>query len=190
MSSTDRRGRHIALYVRSLRPRSGGQHQRAVLNRLAALTDGAVDGYSVTVWGRRLPAGPDDAWTDVGRRYAEQVTLFEAWARRNDRSIDAAFPVRTVDSAITGERTRARLVPGLALAEFHGQDLAFVAPVDAAVVRAVNSDRTDPAPDDPVSVIDRLDELAEGRPTAYVPVERALAAPPATVETRTEPPRR
>jgi hypothetical protein len=155
----------LFLYVRSLRPRRAQERQDAVLDRLAALEEqGVIGDYTVVVWGRQLPASEEAVRTEFGAALQERIEAFEDWARRNDYSTAETFPIREVETMLTGERTYARLLPRLCLAEFHGRALTFVTPVTGE--------------GSPPTIEDRLDAIADGdaTPDGVEPVERARAA--------------
>lgn len=152
----------LFLYVRSLRPRRAKKRQDAALTRLEELKRrGAIDDYSVVVWGRQIPASDEEVRTEFGAHLQRRIEAFEKWARRNGYSTAETFPEREIETVLTGERTCARLLPRLCLAEFRGRALTFVTPVAGD--------------GSPPTIEDRLDAIAEGdvTPDAVEPVERA-----------------
>lgn len=157
MGSTNR-GVYVELYVRSLAPRGVLDRQRAVvasIERLAA--EGRVSGHTVRVCGREIPATGAGTTTDFGDFLLDRIAAFSSWADRNDYSLGRLFDERTLDSSLTDEHRETVAVPVMALAEYEGADLRFVAPCSA--------DGTT------ITVRDRLEELRVGtqRETAVVP---------------------
>ncbi len=147
----------LELYVRSLLPRGGCEHQQAVLDRLRGLADGgAIDAFEVTVWGRGF--GPSAAAeTDVGRELRELVETFSAWADERGLTLRPRFEPRPVRSRLADEEYDAVSFPAMALAAYRGDDLAFLAPcaddattyavrdvLDAFEAASEGSDRVDP----------------------------------------------
>lgn len=141
----------VELFVRSLSPRDSRQRIESIVRQLDALVaTGTVARYRVVPTGAELPARRADAVTDIGGALLDRVTVFREWARATGRSIDATFERRTISSRITGEDHDALVLPTVALAEYVGEDLRFVAPcVDG---------------DDHWTVTDRLEALAAGEP--------------------------
>jgi hypothetical protein len=159
-------GLYVELYVRSLAPRGIQSRQRAVIERLTQLTDtGVVEGHRVLVCGRQIPAKRRDLVTEFGQFLHERIAVFSEWAERNGWSLDHAFSRRTVDSAITGETTDVLALPAMALAEYEGDALRFVAPVTSA--------------DAQWTVQERLDALlATGSPDSADRLPEARTTPP------------
>lgn len=117
----------LELYVRSLVPRGGCEHQEAVIDRLRGLADdGVVDHFEVTVWGRGI--GPAATATDTGRELQDLVEAFSEWASDHGMTLRPRFEPRPVRSRLTGEEYDAVYFPAMALAAFRGEDLSFVAP--------------------------------------------------------------
>lgn len=166
MSGSMTEGLHVELYVRSLAPRGIQARQRAVIEHLAQLTDlGIVEGHRVLVCGQQIPAKRTDLVTEFGQFLHERVAVFSEWAERNGWSLDHAFAHRTVDSSLTGERTDVLALPAMALAEYEGDALRFVAPV--------TGDETQ------WTVQDRLDALlATGTPDSADPLPEVRTTPP------------
>lgn len=131
----------VELYVRSLYP-SGAQHQQEqVIERSRELAEaGHITGVSVTVWGRQVPR---DGGTAIGAAIRDRIEAFEAWSDRAGTSLASVFETRESRSLLTGETTQAIVLPTLCLAEYHGDDLEYVAPcVDGGTVCTVR-DRLD-----------------------------------------------
>ncbi|MHB9287763.1 HTH domain-containing protein [Halobacteriales archaeon Cl-PHB] len=146
MSGSHAEGVQVEVFVRSLAPIGAGRPQKTVVRTLERLTDrGTVDDYRVTVCGKEVPADRDQAVTAFCERLLDCVDAFEAWAERNDRALHGVFDRKEAHSSITGEDRVYRVAPVLAVAEYEGTDLRFVAP-------SVGDGRQ-------VSVIDRLEEL-------------------------------
>ena len=159
-------GLHLELYVRSLAPRGFQSRQRAVVERLTQLTEtGVVEGHRVVVCGRQIPAKRTDRVTEFGQYLHDRIATFSKWADRNGWSLDHAFAHRTVESSITGETMDLLVLPAMALAEYDGDALRFVAPVTSA--------------DAQWTVQDRLDSLlATGSPDSADPLPEARTTPP------------
>lgn len=160
----------VELYVRSLLAEQAQSQQDEVIERLTALEeDGVIDEFQVVVWGRQAPASPAKARTDAGVFTLNRVAVFSEWAAANGLSVDENFERRNVESRIIDESYQAIRFPVMTLAEYHDQDLAFVAP-------ATGSDVTH-------SVQDRLDTIESRGQTADVTEEfdtldRAYSEPP------------
>ncbi|WP_424002859.1 HTH domain-containing protein [Haloarcula salina] len=156
------------LYVRSLLPDGHTQQQAGMIDRLDALTDGdALSDLTVHVVGRQIPSTPADARTDMGLFALNRVSVFQEWAKRNDCSLEPAFRLRSVESEISGEQYRALVFPIQLLAEYRGAKLTCVTPHTAD--------------GETVTVTDRLRMLERNEETtAFSPLERASAPPPAT----------
>jgi hypothetical protein len=167
---TDDESVRVELYVRSLLAGQARSQQDEVIERLGALEDAdVIDEYQLVIWGRQAPASPAETRTDAGLFTLNRVAVFSEWASANDLSVDEQFERRTVDSTITGESYQAVRFPVMTLAEYHGTDLAFVAPANG--------------PETTHTVQDRLDAIETGTPPAdrtseFQPVERGYAEPP------------
>lgn len=146
MSGSHAEGVQIEVFVRSLAPVGAGRPQETVVRTLERLTDrSTVDDYRVTVCGKEVPADRDQAATAFCERLLNCVEAFEAWAERNDRDLNGVFDRKETHSSITGNDRVCRVVPVLAMAEYEGTDLRFVAPSAGEAGQ--------------VSVVDRLEEL-------------------------------
>jgi hypothetical protein len=100
-----------------------------VPERLERLVDrGVVCGYEVTVWGEQFVPGSLAAETAVGRRVAETLDRFAAWADDRNASVDRCDEEQTVESGVTGDRYTAIALPVMAMAEYVDGDLAYVTP--------------------------------------------------------------
>ncbi|MFB6178824.1 MAG: HTH domain-containing protein [Halorientalis sp.] len=160
----------LELYVRSLHAAQAHGRQDAVIERLNALEDaGVIDEYQLVVWGRQAPASPAEAHTDAGVFTLNRVAVFSEWAAANEFSVDEHFEQRSVDSSMAGESYQAVRFPVMTLAEYHGQDLAFVAP-------ATRANGTH-------SVGDRLDTIeatprAGERAAEFTTLDHAYSEPP------------
>lgn len=129
MSGSKTAGVHVELYVRSLAPRGVRPHQVAVIETLDSLVDqGSIDRYTVHVCGRHAPATLAETTTEFGVFLLNRVADFREWAERNGWSLGPLFETRTVDSSITGEQRDVLELPVMAMAEYHEDDLRFVAP--------------------------------------------------------------
>lgn len=151
-------GRHAELYVRSLLPETARSHQQSARERLAALSEaGTLADWSVTVWGRQVPAAPAATDTEFGRVLHGHLRAFTEWARVNDRSLAPAFEVRSVEATIPDERYHAIVLPRTLLVEYGPDGVDCVTPHAGA-------DRV-------VSVTDRLCALDDETATEFCPVE-------------------
>lgn len=141
----------LELYVRSLAPYGSTAQLEGVLDRLDRLEEtGTVARYSVEVWGRQVrPA--TDAPAAVPTDVHDRLAAFRSWADSNGASLDPFFETKEVRVSFTDEAYTVVDLPVMALAEYRGDELAFVAPcVDGGATYAV---------------ADRLDALeAESRP--------------------------
>ena len=151
-------GLRIEVYVRSLQPRGDTTQQRA-FDRLDELVEeGVVEDYEVVVWGDRVPPTPDALRTRAGRFVLDRVVVFQRWAEENDCSIQHAFNVRTVDSAITGQQYSELLLPQLVAAAVENDHLVDFAP---AIVSGTH-----------VSALDFIERLTQRDPVVDpTPVE-------------------
>jgi len=167
MTGDLRRGVHAELYVRSLAPRGATDEQAAVLETLEALSDrDTLADYQVHVCGEQLPATHADAGTAFGQYLLNRIAVFSEWAERNGCSLGKLYERRSIDSAFTGTTHDVIRLPTMALAEYEGTDLRFVAPctIDGETI----------------SVRDRIDELLAGREMRRMLFPGARAEPPET----------
>lgn len=119
----------VELYVRSLAPRAPRDRLERAVARLDDLEEaGRVGDVSVRVTGKAIPATPADTVTDYGAFLYNRVAVFREWAERTGRSIDVRFERRSVHSEFTGDDYDALVWPDLAMAEYVGGGLRFVAP--------------------------------------------------------------
>lgn len=145
MNGTFRTAVTVDLYVRSLEPSEAPSPQGAVTSRLEWLADtGVIKEFSVQLWGARSSGIPDAHTTD-GQAISELLQEFESWADGADYSLEPFFEHDGRAEAFTVEVDAGRTVtlPPTALAEYHGDELSFVAPcADGETVHAVG-DRLD-----------------------------------------------
>lgn len=140
---------YLELYVRSLLPDGAGERQDALLEKLDELErDGDIAGYNVIVWGKQIAPESAAAGTDEGRYILNRISEFQQWALANNVSLDSFSQRRPVDSEATDESREAIVLPVMGLAEYHGDELAHVAPC---------SDR-----DEVHTITERLERLAAG----------------------------
>lgn len=152
----------LELHVRSLSPDGARSRQDAVIDRLQRFDErDVIRGYDVHVWGDALRPTSLAAQTDVGEFALERLSAIEDWADRNGVSVEGVFPVREVDSAITGERYVEISFPMVLLTEFAGDDLRRVAP-------CVDDGRTFSV-DDCLDVIERERTIEADTPAASTP---------------------
>jgi hypothetical protein len=165
MSGSTQGGTHVELYVRSLAPRGVLEGQQAALRSVRELVeDGPLAECTVHICGREIPATPADTATEFGEFLCNRVAVFSAWADRNDYSLARLFDRRRLDSTITGEHRETLVMPVMALAEYEGPDLRFVAPC------AVDGER--------LTVRDRLAELRAGVRRETTVLHDAHTSPP------------
>jgi hypothetical protein len=116
----------IDLYVESLCPTGNHQRQKAVIERLNAMEDrGRIAGFSVDVWGNRIPC---DERTSVGESILERIEAIKAWSDSAGTSLSPFFGTSEADSMLTEETRTTVDLPVLCLVEYHDDDIAFVAP--------------------------------------------------------------
>lgn len=137
------------LFVPRLVPADATSRQAPLVERTRRLeAAGVVD--ELAVHDRRGPTGSTD-----DEFLLDRLSAFESWARRNDMAIGSFFARDVVRSAVTGDRRERPVFPPVALAEWHGDDLAFVSPcTDGGTV---------------YTVPDRLDRLAGHRSAVRAP---------------------
>lgn len=130
----------VELYVRSLAAETAARQERVAAD-LAALSErGAVDDYTVRVWGREITAVGDHPLTD-------RVDAFRAWAAEMDVEL-VGFEERAKGSLVDEERPVLAL-PTMALAEYRDDELACVTPYRCGRRVVTVRDRLDAmAPDD------------------------------------------
>lgn len=134
----------VDLYVRSLTPQ--GQHatHNDVIARLDDLEAmGAIARYNVHVWGRQVAPASATGQTEAGQIICDRVAAFQRWADQAHRSLDPFFETRAVQSAYTDETYETLVLPAVALAEYEGDDLTFVAPSTAGETVTTVHDRLD-----------------------------------------------
>jgi hypothetical protein len=143
----------IELYVRSLSPLGANQYQERLVDRLHRLAEqGAISGFSVTVWGGGLGIDTAMARTERGRRIRKRIAAFRQWARTENVSLESLERREVSKHLLTEETVTVLDFPVMMMAEYADEELLYVTPfsVDGAV-------RT---------VSDRLDHLeSEGVPT-------------------------
>lgn len=121
--------RTVELYVRSLAPRGSQDRQDRIVECLEALeARGAIESFSLHVWGTRIDPNSATARTDAGQFVRRRVAAFTAWADRTGRSTGPFFEVETVESTITDEVRTTMTLPTVTMAEFVDGDVAFVTP--------------------------------------------------------------
>lgn len=168
MSEESRSVVHVELYVRSLAPRGLRDRQAVVVDALEKLADReAISEYTVHVCGEALPATPAETVTDFGTYLLNRVAVFQKWADENDYSLGSLFEHRTVNSTLLGETRERVVLPVMALAEYKGPDLRFVAPCRTT--------------DGHVTVQERLDQLRDEVGVEAIPLRNAHASPPSSV---------
>ncbi len=113
------------LYVREDLPKPVQNCRRrciAHLERLVAA--GALDGFDVTSWAKRVPLESDG----TPRPERDCFNAFSAWAREADVRLAPFFDTRLCYSMETGEKRTELVTPAVCLAIYDGDDLRRVAP--------------------------------------------------------------
>lgn len=130
----------VTLFVRSLASRTGRQDQ--ILDRLDHLeTAGHIDSFDVHIWGEEISLSSSAVETARGKAVLERISEFRQWANRNEVSLDRFFENRERTSRLTGKEQTTLRLPGLAMAEYEGDELEAVTPhIREGSVRTV-SDR-------------------------------------------------
>jgi hypothetical protein len=120
----------IECWCRSLAEAPDGP-QAEVVERLEWLAAGGVlDDVAVETWPRLVPA--DEEWALGGheRRVHERLAAFEAWAARTGVELRGGFDERDVGNEFTDPSVeRVRVLPVVALAEYHDGQLTMVSPM-------------------------------------------------------------
>ncbi|PSQ19953.1 hypothetical protein BRD00_00525 [Halobacteriales archaeon QS_8_69_26] len=141
--------RRVELWVRSSSPVAAESACRESVERLDSLVrDGVLSDRSVRLWGKAVGTSTTAARTERAREVLDTVASFREWAARRDRELTPYFRTREATSAVTDESYTVQVLPVRALAEYRGDDLAFVAP-------STHGDTT-------CSVRDRIDALGTG----------------------------
>lgn len=152
MNASDPSGpgeRRAELWVRSSTPVGLERVCRESVDRLEALVlDGILSDYSVRMWGKAVGTTTTAARTERAQEVLDTVASFREWASERDRELTPYFRTREATSAVTDESYTVQVLPVCALAEYRGDELAFVAP----------STRGDAH----CSVQDRIEALANG----------------------------
>lgn len=146
----------MELLVGSLAPHGSMAEQEALVERLERFEQAGAP-VTVRVWGRRVPPEGATAHTDAGRFALDRLAAFRGWAADTGRSLEPFFRTERHRSTLSGECYPVVVVPSVALAEFRGEELAFLTP-------HVADGR-------PVSVAGRLDALegADSAPDLLTP---------------------
>lgn len=118
----------IELYVRSLAPTDIRDRQESVIERLDELERaGRIDEFEVILCGDCVCASLATANTTVGQRLLDRFATFEEWAAQRDRTL-VGFAQQDTKSTLSRSNITGIKFPRLALAEYRGGDLSFVAP--------------------------------------------------------------
>ncbi|MFB6140886.1 MAG: HTH domain-containing protein [Halosimplex sp.] len=143
----------IELYVRSLLPDGAHGRQEAVIERLQKLeTEGEIADFSVIVWGKQIARSSAGARTEEGEYILNRVAEFKQWALSNNVSLESFYQKHDVENELTDEPHSAIVLPVMGLAEYDGEELRHVAPCTDG--------------DEVHTIMDRLDRLERGEPTA------------------------
>lgn len=119
-------GLRVELWTRDLSPPPDGP-RRAVVSRLRELEHReVVDEVAVRVWGKyvALPDAADTVDDPVRRRLAE----LQAWAERNDHSLEPAFETVKRSTLVSDASERAVRLPLQCLATYEEGRLVGVVP--------------------------------------------------------------
>jgi len=118
----------IELYVRSLAPIDIRDRQESVIDRLDELAErDRIEEYEVILCGDCVCASLTTAKTTVGQRLLDRYASFEEWATTRDRSL-VGFVEHDTESSLSRTNITGIKFPRLALAEYRGGNLSFVAP--------------------------------------------------------------
>jgi hypothetical protein len=162
MTGSTADGVYLELYVRSLAPRGLQPRLRAVIHQVSELTaEGIIDGYEIYVCGHRVPASVDETTTEFGTFLLDRIDVFSDWATENGWSLDRTFERHHVESTLTGETIDVFSLPVVALAEYEGSDLCFVAPVCTEDSQWTVQDRLDTIKAEQLA--DSAERLADAR---------------------------
>lgn len=132
------RGTYVELYGRETLPPPAATRRERLEARLTDLSsEGALAGFDVSTWPKRVPHdGDDDADAAVRDRYL----AFTAWAVEQGVRLTPFFDTRECYSMATGERGEWVVLPALCLAVYEDGDLAAVYPhADGDTYRSVQS---------------------------------------------------
>jgi hypothetical protein len=136
------------LFVRSLSPVGARGRPAETIDRLGNLAEaGAIDDYSVTVWGREVELSSEAATGERESLVLDRIAALRSWAAERGVALDA-FERREV-STLTGETHTVLTLPVMVLVESVGDEPACVTPctTDGGVI----------------TVEDRLESLEERR---------------------------
>ncbi|WP_123533503.1 HTH domain-containing protein [Halosimplex salinum] len=143
----------IELYVRSLLPDGAHNRQEAVIERLQELdAEDEIEDFSVIVWGKQIARNSSGARTEEGEYILNRVAEFKQWALSNNVSLESFYQTHEVENDVTDEPRTAMVLPVMGLAEYDGEELRHVAPCTKG--------------DEVHTIMDRLDRLERGEPTA------------------------
>jgi hypothetical protein len=118
----------VELYVRSLAPTDIRDRQESVIERLAELDESdRIKAFDVVLCGDCVCSSAATAKTDIGQQLLDRYERFEQWAQESDRTL-AGFTEQATSSAMLETTVTGISFPRLALAEYRGGELAYVAP--------------------------------------------------------------
>lgn len=134
MTPPERTGTHVELYHRETLPTPAQGRREQVEARLAALESaGAIAGYDVATWPKRVPC---DGTADPAVR--DRYLAFATWAAEGDVRLTPFFGTRECYSMATGDRGDWVVLPALCLAVYEGDRLTSVYPhADGDTYRSV-----------------------------------------------------
>lgn len=116
----------ITLHVRSLCPPGADHLQREIVERVRTIDErGQIDGWSLEVWGDRIPSDPQTAASSAT---LERIETFEAWSDRAGTSLSPFFEVREAGTLLADNPRKTVVPPVICLAEYHEDTLQYVAP--------------------------------------------------------------
>lgn len=129
MSGETAPSRTLELYVRSLSSSTIGVRLESIIDRLkGCVAEGAIDDYTVTVWGERVSTDRSIKNTAQGRFIHHRIAEFRQWANDYDATLEGGFETQTIHSSITGETHEFITLPSIALAARNDGDIEWVVP--------------------------------------------------------------
>lgn len=140
MRGTEDTGRTtVELYVRSLYTPGAHERQEQLIEALTRLAErGAIDDFSVVVWGKYIPLEGATGATDTSLR--RRITAFEQWAAKEGVSLDSFYRTREATTLATETSQTVLTLPMFGLAEYEDGDLVQVSPcTDGDCVTGVES---------------------------------------------------
>jgi len=129
MSSSNRQGISVEMFVRGQSEMGVRDQQRRVIEGLSELEEtGAIDEFDVHVWGKEVSPAAVREGTDCHRSTIGRVNEFAEWAEANGASLEPTFRRRRVTSSITDEDHTVISLPVMCLAVYEDEELDSVYP--------------------------------------------------------------